>query len=278
MAEYPPPLDVLLNLGTSPQGTEWLDYRAKGIGPEHISDLIRMATDPALNLGDPDSPEVWVPMHAWRALGQLRAEAAVGPLLGLLRPLDDDEYDDFALSELPQVFEMIGPAALPALEAALQEESRGSYALVSIAEAISSIGTAYREYRDRCVAILTRKLEAAARNDSGLNGFIISDLIDLQAVESAPVIERAFAADGVDVTVAGDWHDVFLALGLEGTPPPSTGWSERQREQFAWLGDLHRAPSERGGQIPVTDHRKARNQARRKQEKKARRQQRKRRR
>ncbi len=278
MVEYPPPLDVLLTLGASPHGTEWLDYRTKGIGSEHISDLIRMATDPALNLGDPNSPEVWAPLHAWRALGQLRAEEAIGPLLGWLRPLYDDKYDDYALSELPQVFEMIGPAALPALEAALQEESRGCYALISIAKAIAAIGTAYREDRARCVAILTRKLEDAERNDPGLNGFIISDLIDLQAMESAPVIERAFAADGVDVTVAGDWHDVFLALGLEGTPPPSTGWSERQREQFAWLGGLNRAPLVRGGQIPVTDHRKARNQARRKQEKKARRQQRKRRR
>lgn len=51
-------------------------------------------------------------------------------------------------------------------------------------------------------------------NDPSLNAFIISYLIDLEAVEAAPLIERAYASDDVDITVVGDWEDAQVDLGL----------------------------------------------------------------
>jgi hypothetical protein len=80
----------------------WPDYLALGLGPEHIPDLIRMATDEKLHWADSESLEVWSPIHAWRALGQLRAESTVEPLLGLLHRIDDDQ-DDWVGEEIPEV-------------------------------------------------------------------------------------------------------------------------------------------------------------------------------
>ena len=40
-----------------------------------------MATDEELNQGDSDSQEFWSPVHAWRALGQLKAVQALEPIL-----------------------------------------------------------------------------------------------------------------------------------------------------------------------------------------------------
>jgi hypothetical protein len=71
--------------------------------------------------------------------------------------------------------------------------------------------------RDECVAALTRQLERSPETEPTLNGFVISYLLELEAVESAPQIERAFAADRVDLTVAGDWEDVQVRLGLKRT-------------------------------------------------------------
>jgi len=62
--------------------------------------------------------------------------------------------------------------------------------------------------RDEIVAILTRQLDLFERADEELNAFVISALLDLKAVESAPVMERAFAADRVDLSVCGDWSNV----------------------------------------------------------------------
>ena len=43
----------------------------------------------------------------------------------------------------------------------------------------------------------------------------------MEAVEAAPVIERAFAAGRIDESIAGDWPEVQYDLGLTDTPPPS---------------------------------------------------------
>src|SRR5579864_7878643 len=48
-------------------------------------------------------------VHAWRALGQLRAVEAVEPLLELFDRLEDD---DWVHEELPAVFGLIGPARI----------------------------------------------------------------------------------------------------------------------------------------------------------------------
>ncbi|GJD22693.1 hypothetical protein RIVM261_076490 [Rivularia sp. IAM M-261] len=48
-----------------------------------------------------------------------------------------------------------------------------------------------------------------------MNACLVDDLIDLNAVESAPVIERAFAAKKVMPILAGDWDEVQVSLGLK---------------------------------------------------------------
>lgn len=72
---YPPPVDKLLTFGDCRKLPERPNYLELGLGPEHIPALIRMATSEELNHADSESSEVWAPVHAWRALGQLRAEA-----------------------------------------------------------------------------------------------------------------------------------------------------------------------------------------------------------
>ena len=86
---YPPPVSELLTFGDCREIRDWPDYLALGLGPQHIPGLIRMALDEELHLADPDSLDVWSPVHAWRALGQLRAESAVEPLAGLLDRVDE---------------------------------------------------------------------------------------------------------------------------------------------------------------------------------------------
>ena len=116
---YPQPVDKLLTLGDARNMIGWPDYLALGLGQEHIPDLVRMALDEELWAG-PETIEVWATIHAWRALGQLRAESAVEPLLSLLHRIDDDQ-NDWVGEEIPQVMGMIGPAAIPALAAYLAD-------------------------------------------------------------------------------------------------------------------------------------------------------------
>ena len=211
---YPPSVDKLLAYGDARNFRQWPHYLQLGLGAEHVPDLIRMATDDDLLRADSDSLEVWAPIHAWRALGQLRAEAAIEPLLTLLHRIDDND-DDWVGEELPRVYGMIGPAALPALAAYLADSAHDLFARIAAAHSLEQVSRLHSNARDECVSVLTRQLERFAENDPTINGFLISYLLDLNAVEAAPLIERAFKADRVDLTVAGDWEDTQVEFGLK---------------------------------------------------------------
>src|SRR5687767_6087455 len=74
---YPPPLDRLLVMGERGLGQRaWHDYAGMGVAARHVPELLRMASDPELNEAPFDDPRVYAPLHAWRALGLLRASDA----------------------------------------------------------------------------------------------------------------------------------------------------------------------------------------------------------
>src|SRR4051794_5008900 len=233
---YAAPVRRLLNIGEarSYRVSEWPDYCARfELQREHIGDLIRMACDAGLNQADPTSSKVWAPMHAWRALGQMRAEQAVLPLLALLRAAEDDEA---AAEELPAVFGMIGQAAISPLSEFLSDWSNPEAALSRALLGIKEIAARHPECRAECVGILVRMLEPQAETDPTIRGFAVSALIDLGAVEAIDAIRDAFRRDAVDISVAGDVEDVEVEFGLRaGRATPAPKYMVLPTGGFPWL-------------------------------------------
>jgi len=208
---YPAPLDQLLTEGTCKN--KWPNYLEKlGLTAEYIPALIHMATDLTLHWADSDSPAVWAPLHALRSLGQLKAEAAIDPLLEMVDELEDSDWFN---DDLTKVFALIGPVAIPSLQNFLADPTHLFYSRVTVASCLGKIGEAHPEARETCVAVLTQQLEQFQKNAPALNGFLLAYLLDLKAIESIPTIERAFTAKRIDPTIAGDWLDVQVALGLK---------------------------------------------------------------
>jgi hypothetical protein len=218
MAEYSQPVAQFLTLG-EPDWQEWDDYLKMGFGPEHVPELIRMATDPELNEGDSESSLVWAPVHAWRTLGQLRAAEAVEPLLRLLQQ-EEERDSDLGLEDLPRTLGQMGPPALAQLTAYLADESHGRYSRGAVARAMKEMAQLYPAAREACITALVQQLEQSGKDHSELNGFLVADLLDLKALEAAPALERAFAEDKVEESIAGDWPWVRYELGLGPKPPP----------------------------------------------------------
>src|SRR5262249_12935727 len=151
--------------------------------------------------------------HAWRALGQLKAVEAVPAILGILHQVDDED-DDWIWEDAGEVFALIGPAAIDQVAEYLQEDTNGLYARVAAADSLRAIGKAHPAARDECAKALASVLEHYTENDEGLNGFIIYDLVELNAVEHLDLIERAFRSETVDEMILGDFEDVQVRLGL----------------------------------------------------------------
>ena len=209
-----PLMEKLLALGEPEIKQNWLDCAELEIGPEHVEELIGLALDEELNSSPSNSREVWVPVHAWRALGQLRAAAAAEPLTRLLERIYEDD-DDWVGEELPRVFGMIGPPAISPLSEYLRANDHSAYAQVAAVEGLQCVGADHPEVRDEVVAVLSGQLAAFKANDPSLNGFLISHLIDLHAVEAAPLMKQAFDADSVELFIMGDWEDAQVELGLK---------------------------------------------------------------
>jgi hypothetical protein len=227
-ADYGPPLDQLLTIAPldAPKQAQ-CDYRVLGIGERDVEGLIRMATDDRLLWAPSDSTEVWAPVHAWRALGQLRAAEAVLPLLNVVEKVEDD---DWVGEELPAVFGEIGQPALEPLCAYLADPSGRMWGRVTAATALKELAVRQPDLRAEVISAFRAHLHRAYRHDATLNGFVAASLLDLNAAEAAPEMEAAFAAGLVDISIAGDWEDMQIELGLlvERTTPRPRFYFEKR--------------------------------------------------
>lgn len=205
----------------------WLDYAALGVGERDIPDLIALATDPELNWADGDHPRDWGPLHAWRALSQLRATEAIRPLVQLVR---DYPHNDWVTQDLSQVFARMGPDALPPLKKILANPSRSDGERETVAEAIGRLGQRHPEACAACKEVVRDRLADFARQNDTLNVFLVSAMIDLGATEDIELIRRAYRAGAVDKILCGDIEEVEIALGLRTERDTPRGPSELLKE------------------------------------------------
>ena len=207
---YPAPLDRLHGLGIDEtEQPATVDYRALGIGPEDIPALIGIVTDRRYETAM--LPVAWAPVHAWRALGALRVADAAEPLTTLLDRASDD---DWILDDVPRALGLIGAPAVPPVARYLADRERDHWGRIAAEAALRHIGRTHLEVRSNCVSVLADQLRLFATQDTELNAFLVAGLLELGAVESAAVVEEAFAADRVDLAITGDWEDAQVELGI----------------------------------------------------------------
>jgi hypothetical protein len=181
--------------------------------------LLRLALDPIWDEGDAEDPAIWGPLHAWRALCEFRDADAILPLTALWEKDNDWPHED-----LMELFPDFGPVVLAPMLTVLDDPKRRQWARMDAVTVIGRVGERYPESRAECVAHLAERLERFAFLSAELNAMLVSALIDLRAVECAPLMERAFAADAVEEGFVGDWSSVQYELGLiEELPPADRG-------------------------------------------------------
>ena len=209
--KYKSPVNELLLIGDIRGTSEWLNYSNFGITDKDIPELVEMATDSSLNFGDPNSSYVWAPLHAWRALGQLRAIQAIEPLINLFHELRDDTW---ANEDLPGVFGIIGKEALPYLSRYLLNKLDDDFPKITCAESIKQIGIKDEKTRHLCIQALTKELEKYLDNSPALNAFYIWYLKDLGAKDKLPLIKKVYTDNKVDEQVIGSYEKLEAKLLL----------------------------------------------------------------
>ncbi len=209
-APYAPPVDALITLG-EPRKPGVAERRAAlGLRQEHLADLLRMARDRDLYTANGDTDQVWAPLHAFYALKDLDVSAVIPELLPLL-----DLEDDWLSDALPDLLGKVGAPALEPIRAYLTDRTRWAYGHAEACRALEEIAKQHPELREQVVAMLSDLLRDAEHYDEVVNTAALDALVDLEAVETLPLIRRAFELGRIDEMMRGGWGDVLGDLGIE---------------------------------------------------------------
>ena len=121
---------------------------------------------------------------------------------------------DWIFEEIPGVFAAIGPAAIPDLARFLADGQIGTWPRCLSVTCLEGIVRRHPDTREECTDIVIGQLEQFEGQDKLLNASLIGALIEWKAVQAAPLMEKAFDADAVDIMAVGDWEDVQVEMGL----------------------------------------------------------------
>lgn len=157
-----------------------------GLGAAVIPTLISMVSDE--DLGAEDHPSGgWAPIHAVWLLGELRAEAAIGPMLDVLRATDWDAIiHDAIIQAMPMIGAPVIEPALKAYDEAVDGEFRSS---------VASILAECKIRDERIYALLLDRFDAEL-DDTGL------DLASYGDPRALPYLVEAF--DDFEIVEGGD--------------------------------------------------------------------------
>jgi yecA family protein len=231
MSDLSPRCQTLMKLGAPDFGYRdpWPDYlKLYGFTDQDLPELLIMVADPRDDELDEHDPAVWAPLHAWRVLGQLRNPVAVRHLIRLFPRLCEDDY---ALSELCLVFGMIGPAAIPALAQRWQQPTQDQFVQVMAMDGLTQVALQHPASRAQVLNVFSDYLNAPSAQRRTVNGLLVSNLLNLKAIECIHSIREIYRRNIIDISCAGDIEDVEIELGLRETrETPQPDYSLRNED------------------------------------------------
>lgn len=209
--------DKLLDYGTLKYEKNWPNYLELGFDDNDIPALLRLAQDWE-KFEEEAEPLGSAPYHAWRVLGQLKAEAAILPLLNEI-----DDLGEWSCGEANRILGLIGEKAIEPIRAFIFDSGISEERQVIAVEGLGYMVENYPEQKERCKTIFVDYLKQANRPDSLTAGFVVSALIDMKATDQIELIRDVFNRGCADISIAGDLEDVEIALKLRkkrSTPKP----------------------------------------------------------
>ncbi len=214
---YQSPTTQLLSLG--PERDEAVYAEILDQGKVLIPELIWMAFDPELHAKPATDPAHYAPDHAITLLRELREEAELSELAPWLDNADGDWYIELLSEHCGKV----GGYTTNRLEALAADTTYQLYVRTSAASALAERSKRVPAERGRIIELMRELLNRSEAYDlpeeETFIGFLIGDILDMDARELYPDIKRAYEEDRVDVKII-TLADVHHEWGLEPVSMP----------------------------------------------------------
>lgn len=161
-------------------------------------------------------------LHGVILLTQLQSEKGLPGLLEMLRQTPefiDYHFGDLAPELIPMAVSSSAGENLSAIEAFLNEPGLDSDSRSLASEALSITAILNPEKRQevvetyrRLLASMKERLPKTEACDATFAGFVVSNLIDMEAKELIPEVRELFATECVDKSIAGDCEEAVEAI------------------------------------------------------------------
>lgn len=195
--KYSAPVAQLLTVGMpEDQWRKPADYvQLYGLTAEHLPELLVLMKDESLyEIGEPEN---YAPIHGHRAAAQLGGLTVFPALLELL--LDPaEEENEFLQDDMVVFFAQCGPTILPELQKALKRHQSHVLVYGCLMDTIVKMTQVHPSTHHECVQIFIHLMQKYKKQDDVFNGFLLSGLLKLKAVEAISIIRQAFAFDKID--------------------------------------------------------------------------------
>lgn len=190
----------------------WHDYLQYGFTEMDAPELIDLVQNKSLSKST-DRMEVWVPLYAWRILGQLRAVEAIDPLT-LMVEFFVEEKDEWAITEMSEVMGNIGQPAIEPLLNYLMDRSKSEMARSVISEGLGKIAAYHFAGRHEVLNAFHIYLSSPDPEAKNFNGLLVCVLIYLDATELIESIRNLYQHGIVNTAISGEIEAVETSLGL----------------------------------------------------------------
>jgi hypothetical protein len=193
-------------------GEQWLDYVNQfGLSTADLPELIRLISDG--ELVDDDSEIAFDEIHVLRAVVQIDIETGIKLYIEQLQKFPDNDY---LHEELRGIVRHVGATAIAPFTQMLTDATQDERVRGTFANGLEEIGKTHPEFREACVkSLLTQLQNYHAQDGDYLNSTLVSNLIQLKAVEAVDLIEEVFTNRELDEWLTGSWAAVQVSLGLK---------------------------------------------------------------
>jgi len=194
-------IQQLIQSGDRPHPNLLADILA--CGEAAVEPLLTIISDPKMYWDDTRGQRYWLPEYAMGLLGDLRAEAAVPVLIGLL------DWQNMDVEQVVYALARIGPAAVEPTKAAVLNRSLGWYPRALAAQALAAQVYMEPEGSETLFEFLHTLLfqgPVQCPDDRILYAQLAQDLADLQGMDAVETIRAAFQRGAIDRDYV-DWPD-----------------------------------------------------------------------
>lgn len=194
---------------------------------QDISDIILYSIGKTYKEINDDTIESWnnsAVMHSLILLAQLQSDKGLDAVLEIMRQTCD--FADYHLGDLaPELLHpplyACGKDNIPAIEAYLNQPGLDSYLRSQASDALAMIIFNHPERRGEIIEVFRRFLNSMISNlsvqkacDGTFAGFVMSNLMDIDAKEVIPEIKETFATGCVNKTISGDCKTVIREINI----------------------------------------------------------------